>query len=32
MLMVTDSVVIDVDANLGKAFGIVDKQGLRDLE
>ena len=32
MLMVTDSVVIDVDANFGKAFGIVDKQGLRDLE
>jgi len=32
LLVVTDSVVIDVEANLGKALGIVDKQGLRDLE
>jgi hypothetical protein len=31
MLMVTDSVIIETDANLGKALGILDKQGLRDL-
>jgi hypothetical protein len=30
MLMVTDSLLFEVEANLGKALGIVDTQGLRD--